>query len=337
MYRVIISKRFEYAIAHQHEELPIHGHNHEAFFSFTGPVQENDGMIMELSKIKTRVLNKILNTVDHVFIKDSLPELANKLLATCQREFEEDPIIPISVHIHEKPFFDKVTASINNPTYYHRSVFLYGISTFGWAKNQFYPIRATATLEIIAPAFSQGLDKWAHLKNNALYNQDISAQSLSYCIQMFWKELSQLSPTKLTLTVNNLGISYDGYKEILVYRQSILAAHYLKKEGRTPEENKALFGRCTQLHGHNFDIEMQMLPKNDFQETYGELLIASDAVLRNWQYSVLPDGIASLAGKTATCETFITSLAHDLAIHIPLVSLQLSETENNRFEVNVDV
>src|SRR3954454_4174762 len=53
-------------------------------------------------------------------------------------------------------------------------------------------------------------------------------------------------------------------------RESFNAAHQLRDPGRSDEENQRLFGKCANLHGHNYVLEVVVAGK--IQDATGYVL-----------------------------------------------------------------
>lgn len=128
---------------------------------------------------------------------------------------------------------------------------------------------------------------------------------------------------------------------VRVTRQLHFAAgHQLSNPGFTPEENRRVFGKCYNYHGHNYDLEVTVEGEVDAETGYvidlGELKeLVNEHVVSDLDHQNLNDGVTWMAGINPTAE--------NLAIHIwrrleerlgdlQLVAVKLWETPRNLAE-----
>ncbi|MGH8015211.1 MAG: 6-carboxytetrahydropterin synthase [Candidatus Zixiibacteriota bacterium] len=99
-----------------------HGHNFVGWFGFSGPVDNNSGMIAELGDVKARINTLIDSRYDHKFLNvDTLPfhrlnptpeNLAKQLLDEASTLFTDEPAKLMRVHLMDSP--DSAATAFSN-------------------------------------------------------------------------------------------------------------------------------------------------------------------------------------------------------------------------------
>jgi 6-pyruvoyltetrahydropterin/6-carboxytetrahydropterin synthase len=124
-------------------------------------------------------------------------------------------------------------------------------------------------------------------------------------------------------------------------RESFNAAHQLRDPALSDEENRRLFGKCVNLHGHNYVLEVVVAGKIDDASGYvWDLKELSDLVCRliidDVDHSNLNTDVSWLAGRIPTAENLAMACWERLQPELPgglLRSVRVSETEKNWAEV----
>jgi 6-pyruvoyltetrahydropterin/6-carboxytetrahydropterin synthase len=90
-----------------------HGHNYDAYFGFNGPVDEVNGMMINVRVIKERIKKVLDQRFDHKFINSDVPDfsrtnptvenLALQLLSEVKPLFAGDHAHPVFCHLEESP------------------------------------------------------------------------------------------------------------------------------------------------------------------------------------------------------------------------------------------
>jgi 6-pyruvoyltetrahydropterin/6-carboxytetrahydropterin synthase len=124
-------------------------------------------------------------------------------------------------------------------------------------------------------------------------------------------------------------------------RESFNAAHQLRDPDLPDEENLRLFGKCANLHGHNYTLEVIVAGEIDQRTGYvwdlkrlSELihrLIIEDVDHRN-----LNTDVPWLSGRIPTAENLALAFWERLHLELPegsLRSVRLWETDKNWAEV----
>jgi 6-pyruvoyltetrahydropterin/6-carboxytetrahydropterin synthase len=124
-------------------------------------------------------------------------------------------------------------------------------------------------------------------------------------------------------------------------RESFNAAHQLRDPGLSDDENRRLFGKCANLHGHNYVLEVVVAGKIDDASGYVfDLKRLSDVMYRNIIQDVdhrnLNADVPWLAGRIPTAENLAVAFWDRLRPELPaglLRSVRVWETDKNWAEV----
>jgi 6-pyruvoyltetrahydropterin/6-carboxytetrahydropterin synthase len=124
-------------------------------------------------------------------------------------------------------------------------------------------------------------------------------------------------------------------------RESFNAAHQLYDPGLSDAENRRLFGKCANLHGHNYVLEVVVAGQVDQSSGYVlDLKVLSDVVCRQVIQDVdhrnLNTDVPWLKGCIPTAENLALAFWERLQPEFPeglLQSLRLWETDKNWAEV----
>jgi 6-pyruvoyltetrahydropterin/6-carboxytetrahydropterin synthase len=124
-------------------------------------------------------------------------------------------------------------------------------------------------------------------------------------------------------------------------RESFNAAHQLCDPGLSDEENQRLFGKCANLHGHNYVLEVVVAGEID--QTTGYVLdlkqlsdIISRLVIQDVDHRNLNTDVPWLEGLIPTAENLASAFWERLRPELPegsLRSVRLWETDKNWAQV----
>jgi 6-pyruvoyltetrahydropterin/6-carboxytetrahydropterin synthase len=124
-------------------------------------------------------------------------------------------------------------------------------------------------------------------------------------------------------------------------RESFNAAHQLRDPGLSDDENQRLFGKCANLHGHNYVLEVVVA--GEIQEATGyvmDLKQLSDVICRRVIEDVdhrnLNTDVPWLEGCIPTAENLALAFWERIRSELPeglLRSVRLWETDKNWAEV----
>ena len=124
-------------------------------------------------------------------------------------------------------------------------------------------------------------------------------------------------------------------------RESFNAAHQLCNPDLSDEENQRLFGKCTNLHGHNYVLEVVVA--GDIEQASGyvlDLKSLSDVICRQVIQDVdhrnLNTDVSWLKGCVPTAENLARAFWERLRPELPdglLRSVRVWETDKNWAEV----
>ena len=124
-------------------------------------------------------------------------------------------------------------------------------------------------------------------------------------------------------------------------RESFNAAHQLRDPGLSDEENQRLFGKCANLHGHNYVLEVVVAGPIDQATGYvldlKELSdVISRRVIQDVDHRNLNTDVLWLEGLIPTAENLAVAIAQRMRSGLPeglLRSVRLWETDKNWAEV----
>ena len=128
-------------------------------------------------------------------------------------------------------------------------------------------------------------------------------------------------------------------------RETFNAAHQLYDPGLSGEENRRLFGKCTNLHGHNYVLEVVVAGEVDQASGYVlDLKVLSDImngqVIRDVDHRNLNTDVPWLSGRIPTAENLAVTFWERLQPELPeglLRSVRVWETDKNWAEVGDQV
>ena len=124
-------------------------------------------------------------------------------------------------------------------------------------------------------------------------------------------------------------------------RESFNAAHQLCDPGLSDEENERIFGKCANLHGHNYVLEVVVAGQVDQATGYVfDLKQLSDVICRRVIQDVdhrnLNTDVPWLEGRIPTAENLAVAFWERIRSDLPegmLRSVRLWETDKNWAEV----
>jgi 6-pyruvoyltetrahydropterin/6-carboxytetrahydropterin synthase len=120
-------------------------------------------------------------------------------------------------------------------------------------------------------------------------------------------------------------------------RESFNAAHQLRDPGLSDEENERIFGKCANLHGHNYVLEVVVAGRVDPATGYVLDLkrlsdVISRRVIQDVDHRNLNTDVPWLAGRIPTAENLAVAFWERIVSELPegaLRSLRLWETDKN--------
>jgi 6-pyruvoyltetrahydropterin/6-carboxytetrahydropterin synthase len=124
-------------------------------------------------------------------------------------------------------------------------------------------------------------------------------------------------------------------------RESFNAAHQLYDPGLSDHENQRLFGKCANLHGHNYILEVVVAGEIDPATGYVlDLKLLSDVintrVIRDVDHRNLNTDVPWLKGSVPTAENLAQAFWERIQPELPdglLRSVRVWETDKNWAEV----
>ena len=124
-------------------------------------------------------------------------------------------------------------------------------------------------------------------------------------------------------------------------RETFNAAHQLYDPGLSDDENRRLFGKCANLHGHNYVLEVVVAGEVDDASGYVlDLKLLSDVinrqVIQDVDHRNLNTDVPWLSGRIPTAENLALAFWERLQPELPeglLRSVRVHETDKNWAEV----
>ena len=128
-------------------------------------------------------------------------------------------------------------------------------------------------------------------------------------------------------------------------RESFNAAHVLRDPGLSDEENQRIFGKCANLHGHNYVLEVVVAGHVDQATGYVfDLKRLSDVicerVIDEVDHRNLNTDVSWLDGQIPTAENLALAFWERIRSELPdgmLRSVRLWETDKNWAEVGARI
>jgi 6-pyruvoyltetrahydropterin/6-carboxytetrahydropterin synthase len=128
-------------------------------------------------------------------------------------------------------------------------------------------------------------------------------------------------------------------------RETFNAAHQLYDPGLSDDENRRLFGKCVNLHGHNYVLEVVVAGEVDDASGYVlDLKLLSDVmnrqVIQDVDHRNLNTDVPWLSGRIPTAENLARAFWERLQPELPaglLRSVRVQETDKNWAEVGDQV
>ena len=128
-------------------------------------------------------------------------------------------------------------------------------------------------------------------------------------------------------------------------RETFNAAHQLYDPDLSDEENRRLFGKCANLHGHNYVLEVVVAGEVDRASGYVmDLKVLSEImngqVIRDVDHRNLNTDVPWLKGRIPTAENLAVTFWERLRSELPkglLRSVRVWETDKNWAEVGDQV
>jgi 6-pyruvoyltetrahydropterin/6-carboxytetrahydropterin synthase len=125
-------------------------------------------------------------------------------------------------------------------------------------------------------------------------------------------------------------------------RESFNAAHQLSDPDLSDDENRRLFGKCANLHGHNYILEVVVAGEVD--QTTGYVLdlkllskLIATQVIRDVDHHNLNTDVSWLKGLVPTSENLAQAIWDRLCPELPaglLRTVRVWETDKNWAEVS---
>jgi 6-pyruvoyltetrahydropterin/6-carboxytetrahydropterin synthase len=124
-------------------------------------------------------------------------------------------------------------------------------------------------------------------------------------------------------------------------RESFNAAHQLRDPGMSDDENQRVFGKCANLHGHNYVLEVvvagEIQPATGYVMDLKELSdVISRRVIQDVDHRNLNTDVPWLQGCIPTAENLALAFWERISSELPeglLRSVRLWETDKNWAEV----
>jgi len=124
-------------------------------------------------------------------------------------------------------------------------------------------------------------------------------------------------------------------------RETFNAAHQLRNPRLSDDENRRLFGKCVNIHGHNYTLDVVVAGKID--DTSGYVLdlkrlsdVMHQQIIQDVDHRNLNTDVPWLEGVIPTAENLAVTFWERLRCELPegsLRSVRVTETDKNWAEV----
>jgi 6-pyruvoyltetrahydropterin/6-carboxytetrahydropterin synthase len=124
-------------------------------------------------------------------------------------------------------------------------------------------------------------------------------------------------------------------------RESFNAAHQLRDPGRSDEENRRLYGKCVNLHGHNYVLEVVVA--GEVRGDTGYVLdlkelseVINRRIIKDVDHRNLNTDVPWLEGRIPTAENLAVAFWERIRSELPeglLRTVRVWETDKNWAEV----
>ena len=355
------------------------GRNYVAYFIFSGSVDPATGMLMNISEIKERVGRVLNDGFDHKFLNEDNPafapaaagpptaeNIARELFRAAAPLFAGGKAQLAACHLSESEnrsatFYANGTVEGNHWFEFsaarqtmspqlsnteNEKLFGVAASPFGHGHNY----RARLTLrgnDVVPEQVSRSLsalrNELDHKNLNrevpGLTNQPITTETLARYLHQRATKTLPVHRVRLHERSDFFAEYWSADRFFLGLQAEFGAAHCLKSEQLSAEENAALYGKCNNARGHGHLYRTEATVSGDFDERSGtvtsfdQLQAAIGAALEPWQDKHLDLEMEEFQRRTSTGENIVQSLwqPFDSRLGGRLVRLRLWETANNRF------
>ncbi|MEY2576563.1 MAG: 6-pyruvoyltetrahydropterin/6-carboxytetrahydropterin synthase [Verrucomicrobiota bacterium] len=355
------------------------GRNYVAYFVFSGAVDPATGMLMNISEIKERVGQVLHDGFDHKFLNEDNPAFANvpptaenvarELFTAAAPLFEEGQAKLVACHLSESEdrsathysngsseanyWFEfsaaRQTMSPQLSSGENEKLFGDAASPFGHGHNYRARLTFTATDSLLREyepirhcinALRNELDhKNLNREVAGLANQPITTETLARYIHQRTSHSVAVARVRLHERSDFFAEYWSGGRFFLGLQAPFSAAHCLKSEQLSAEENVALYGKCNNARGHGHRYLTEATVGGDLDERSGTLMSLDAlnegiaAALEPWQNKHLDLEMEEFRGRPSTGENIVQSLwpRFDSRLDGRLLRLRLWETANNRF------
>jgi 6-pyruvoyltetrahydropterin/6-carboxytetrahydropterin synthase len=355
------------------------GRNYVAYFVFSGTVDPATGMLMNISEIKERVGQVLRDGFDHKFLNEDNPafgsvpptaeNVARELFNDAVLLFRDGKAQLVACHLSESEdrsatFFADGTVEANywfafsaaRQTMSPRLTSEENEKQFGTAASPFghgHNYRARLTfrgrdaallshdaIETCLGSLRNELDhKNLNREVAGLTDQPITTENLVRYIHDRAGEALPINRVRLHERDDFFAEYWNNGNYFLGLQLPFNAAHCLHSRVLGPEENVALYGKCSNARGHGHRYLTEATIGGAFDERSGTL--ADFSVLQKeiaeavapLQDKHLDLEVEDFSDKPSTGENIVRALwpRFDSRLDRSLVRLRLWETANNRF------
>jgi 6-pyruvoyltetrahydropterin/6-carboxytetrahydropterin synthase len=155
-------------------------------------------------------------------------------------------------------------------------------------------------------------------------------------LELAYRDVTEAVPDVASRTATTISTSV-----VISRRESFNAAHELRNPDLSDAENQRLYGKCANLHGHNYVLEVEVQGPVDPTTGYVFDLkrlsdVISRRVIEDVDHRNLNTDVPWLAGVIPTAENLALAFHERIRTHLPAGSLRrvrVWETDKNWAEV----
>jgi 6-pyruvoyltetrahydropterin/6-carboxytetrahydropterin synthase len=185
-----------------------------------------------------------------------------------------------------------------------------------------------------------------HLNEDTPYFKEL-VPTTENLVRVLWGLIVGCLPAGVRLAhlrlyeMSDLWADYDGADEATFARAyTIAAAHRLHAAALSEEENRALYGKCNNPHGHGHNYTLEVSVKGRVDRDTGMVIDLAEldrsvrTVLEPLDQHHIDREVAAFAARPSTAENIVVYLWGELAPRLKgrLSRLKLWETRKNVFE-----
>lgn len=340
----IMFKRFDISVSHRGL-----GYNLSICLGFSGPEDEETGLIRDLSQIKKELQDAVINQYDHVDLDYAcsehlfLPELMNRIYEDVERFYKNEAESKSEAESEAAPL--ELTAisvsemvGVTYLRYLTGDVYILCPMTQRSGVNVLdlqlcFHYQANQTIVPVPQLHSILTDSSSSLSSFSL--SSFSLESSSKILAELYEQVHALPHLHAVgVSQSEWGIFYSPQECRVRYGAPFQATHALRQSRFTEDKNLRLYGPCSRVHGHQFRLSATSCTQDPEHvgQLFTQLKEAIDHGVNHCHKQDLLTLFEEEKRAVMSCENVLLALSKRYQdTDYPLLSLCLKETFNNVF------